>query len=302
MSGASAAQLQNFQTIDTSVPDAGDRGPTRACRAFEANALWPMPGSEFRVRVRQRSHQFPARRRAHRRALELVAGNPLVEPRAGYFFEPAVGYDFTQYDLQNAAAGGDASSTPTRTAALCAAGHRVWYSSATRARRGSAPRLWNRAWSTATCPTAIRTKLPIFDTGLPDLNLIELFRTNRYVGEDRIGDAEPAGACGLTTRLFDHVSGTQYLSATIGQIRYFTIPRVDLPEDALRIHRADRRDRSRSQSTGLARRGAGKRARPDLGFARDRMSRDSPARPWPSPVPVQTRNLPRLGHRRRSRR
>ena len=37
-------------------------------------------------------------------------------------------------------------------------------------------------------------------------------------------------ALALTTRLFDTVSGTQYLSATIGQIRYFSIPRVGLPE------------------------------------------------------------------------
>jgi LPS-assembly protein len=60
------------------------------------------------------------------------------------------------------------------------------------------------------------------------LNLTELFRTNRYVGEDRIGDANQV-ALALTTRLFDHVSGAQYLSATIGQIRYFSIPQVGLP-------------------------------------------------------------------------
>jgi lipopolysaccharide assembly outer membrane protein LptD (OstA) len=40
-------------------------------------------------------------------------------------------------------------------------------------------------------------------------------------------------ALALTTRLFDHVTGTQYLSATIGQIRYITTPRVDLPLAAL---------------------------------------------------------------------
>jgi len=34
----------------------------------------------------------------------------------------------------------------------------------------------------------------------------------------------------LTTRLFDHNSGAQYLSATIGQIRYFTIPQVGLTD------------------------------------------------------------------------
>ena len=38
-------------------------------------------------------------------------------------------------------------------------------------------------------PYRNQDELPIFDTALPDLNLTELFRTNRYVGDDRIGDA-----------------------------------------------------------------------------------------------------------------
>ena len=78
-------------------------------------------------------------------------------------------------------------------------------------------------------PYRNQDELPIFDTGLPDMNLIELFRTNRYVGDDRIGDANQV-ALGMTTRLFDQSTGTQYLSATIGQIRYFTLPRVTLPD------------------------------------------------------------------------
>jgi LPS-assembly protein len=81
-------------------------------------------------------------------------------------------------------------------------------------------------------PYRNQDELPIFDSGLPDLNLTELFRTNRYVGFDRIGDANQL-AMAVTTRLFDTVSGTQYLSATIGQIRYFSIPRVGLPTDPL---------------------------------------------------------------------
>jgi LPS-assembly protein len=83
-------------------------------------------------------------------------------------------------------------------------------------------------------PYRNQDELPIFDTALPDLNLTELFRTNRYVGDDRIGDANQL-AVGLTTRLFDHVSGAQYLSATIGQIRYFSIPRVTIPVDILQL-------------------------------------------------------------------
>jgi LPS-assembly protein len=81
-------------------------------------------------------------------------------------------------------------------------------------------------------PYRNQNELPVFDSGLPDLNLTELFRTNRYVGWDRIGDANQV-ALALTTRLFDTVSGTQYLSATVGQIRYFSTPRVSLPQDVL---------------------------------------------------------------------
>ena len=70
--------------------------------------------------------------------------------------------------------------------------------------------------------------MPLFDTALPDLNLVQLFRTNRYVGADRLGDANELAA-GLTTRLLRAESGQQYLTATVGQRFYFDSPRVVLP-------------------------------------------------------------------------
>lgn len=75
--------------------------------------------------------------------------------------------------------------------------------------------------------------LPVFDTGLPDLNLVQLFRTNRYVGADRVGDANQLSV-GLTSRLLDADGGRQYLSATLGQAFYFETPRVRLPTEPLR--------------------------------------------------------------------
>ncbi len=70
--------------------------------------------------------------------------------------------------------------------------------------------------------------IPVFDTDTPDLNMVELFRTNRYVGADRVGDANQVSA-GLTTRLLDASSGQQFLTATVGQAYYFAQPRVTLP-------------------------------------------------------------------------
>ena len=147
----------------------------------------------------------------------------------GYFFEPAVGYDFTQYDLKNAdAAGLGNPSTPTRALPYARVDTGLVFERDAGS-QGQRTQTLEPRLVYSYVPYRNQDKLPIFDTGLPDLNLTELFRTNRYVGEDRIGDANQV-ALALTTRLFDHVSGAQYLSATIGQIRYFSVPQVGLPD------------------------------------------------------------------------
>ncbi len=81
-------------------------------------------------------------------------------------------------------------------------------------------------------PYRNQNDLPVFDTGIPDPNLIELFRPNRFVGTDRVGD-ENGLTLGLTSQTFDTASGTRYLSATIGQAIYFEPARVNLPGQAL---------------------------------------------------------------------
>ena len=75
--------------------------------------------------------------------------------------------------------------------------------------------------------------LPVFDSGLPDLNLVQLFRTNRYVGADRVGDANQLSV-GVTSRLLDAVGGRQFMSATLGQAFYFEDPQVRLPDEPVR--------------------------------------------------------------------
>ena len=74
----------------------------------------------------------------------------------------------------------------------------------------------------------------MFDTSIPDLNTIELFRPNRFVGIDRIGDANQL-TVGVTTQVFENSSGARYLSATIGQSVYFQPPRVTLPQPGLTL-------------------------------------------------------------------
>jgi LPS-assembly protein len=218
------AQLQNFQTIDTSI-DAGDRPFSRVPRV-EAYGLWPLFGQfEFAVSSEVTNFLREVGPTGVRADLSPELRWSLRAP--GYFFEPAVGYHFTQYDLQNAAVGDP--STPTRTMPYASLDTGLIFERDAGSQGQRTETLEPRLMYTY-IPYRNQNELPIFDTGLPDLNMIELFRTNRYVGDDRIGDANQV-AFGLTTRLFSQASGAQYLSATIGEIRYLTLPRVLLPED-----------------------------------------------------------------------
>jgi LPS-assembly protein len=70
--------------------------------------------------------------------------------------------------------------------------------------------------------------LPVFDTILPDFNLVQLFRKYQFVGPDRITDTDQL-SFGFTTRLIDAVNGRERLTATLGQTRYLSEQHVSLP-------------------------------------------------------------------------
>ena len=69
--------------------------------------------------------------------------------------------------------------------------------------------------------------LPLFDTNLMTFNYWQLFSTNQYSGADRQMNANNLTGA-VTTRLLD-AGGAERLSASFGQIRYFTPQRVQLP-------------------------------------------------------------------------
>jgi LPS-assembly protein len=77
-------------------------------------------------------------------------------------------------------------------------------------------------------PYKNQDSLPVFDTGLAELNFPGLFRENRFSGGDRLGDANQA-ALGITTRFLDDKDGTERLRAGLGRIYYFSDLRVNLP-------------------------------------------------------------------------
>ena len=144
----------------------------------------------------------------------------------GYFLRPAVAWRATQYDL-DALGPAQLSRSPSRTLPLASLDTGLVFERDAGARHLRKLTLEPRI-QYVEVPYRNQDRLPVFDSALPDLKPVELFRTNRYVGADRISDANQV-SFGVTSRLLDAINGRQFLSATFGQAYYFAIPRVTLP-------------------------------------------------------------------------
>jgi LPS-assembly protein len=76
-------------------------------------------------------------------------------------------------------------------------------------------------------PDRNQSKIPVFDSSLTDTNFSTLFMENQFTGNDRINDANQLSFA-LTTRFIESSSGTERLSASIGQRYYFSDQEVAL--------------------------------------------------------------------------
>ncbi len=156
---------------------------------------------------------------------DLTPGLSLALAGPGYFFRPALAWRATYYQLTDTLPGTPASLSRNLPLASVDTGLVFERESGSHDQRTLTlePRM-----QYLYVPYRDQSALPVFDTGLPDLNAVELFRTNRYVGADRVSDANQLTTA-LTSRLLDAQTGKQFLTATIGQSYYFTTPRVTLP-------------------------------------------------------------------------
>ncbi len=146
----------------------------------------------------------------------------------GYFMRPSLAFRATQYELNDTLRGEDRSPSRALPLASFDAGLQFERDMGAAANRKLTlePRLLYLY-----VPYRNQADLPVFDTALPDLNPVELFRTNRYVGADRVSDADQV-SLGVTSRLLDGHDGRQFLALTVGQSYYFETPRVTLPYEA----------------------------------------------------------------------
>ncbi|HWW19286.1 MAG TPA: LPS assembly protein LptD [Steroidobacteraceae bacterium] len=210
---------------------------TRSCDSILPPQQQPLPGIPCSAIV---NPEFPVSAAVSGWRLDAKPQIGLDLSGPGYFFRPSAAWDLTQYELRNATntdtpqPGSPIDTSPQRSLPILDLDTGLQFERMTGSSEGRSvtfePRLMYLY-----IPYRKQSDLPVFDTSTPDLNTIELFRPNRFVGIDRIGDSNSL-TVGATTQWFNNTSGARYLSATLAQAFYLQPPKVTAPDETLAPH------------------------------------------------------------------
>ncbi|HEY0178999.1 MAG TPA: LPS assembly protein LptD, partial [Dokdonella sp.] len=150
---------------------------------------------------------------------------------ASYFIRPQIGYRYTAYGLDHRTS----ANNPLLTKNDPSTGVPIFSLDAGLIFERSL-NIGGESWTQTLEPRAYYLRVPyrdqsdqpLFDTQEIPFSFGELFRTNRFVGADRQMDANNLSLA-LTTRFLEDATGSELISASVGQIRYFDDQRVQLP-------------------------------------------------------------------------
>ena len=155
---------------------------------------------------------------------------PYVDP--ALIIVPKFGIHATQYDLTRVT--GDLAARTTRVLPIFSLDSQLVFERPTQWQgrdylQTLEPRLFY-----VYIPYKNQDRIPVFDSALGDFNFAQIFNENRYIGNDRINDANQLTAA-LTTRLLDATTGAERFKAMIGQRYYFQRQRVAIPGETARV-------------------------------------------------------------------
>jgi len=219
-------QVQDFQTIDDAILP--DEEPYQRLPQLLASGYWPGRWLGLDYRLDAELVNFDRSVGVTGWRMNVAPEVQLSIARPGWFITPAVAVDYTSYKLSNTLAG--QPDNPERLLPIASVDmglvlERLMRSNGSQRLQTIEPRLLY-----VHIPFEDQSGLPVFDTITPTLNLVSLFRKNRFLGVDRIADTDQV-SIGATSRILDVTTGRELMTATIGQIRYISASGVTLPSD-----------------------------------------------------------------------
>lgn len=221
-----STRAQNFRSVDPTLADDElpyERLPQILIRGQGHTGLsaldWQLDLELVNFR---RNIGVTGRRMNVRPGLSFTIGGP------SYYLTPSVAWDYTAYDLSDTAPGQERK--PTRSTPIYTLDSGLIFERQVNSKRAFVQTLEPRIFY-AHIPFRNQNNLPVFDSELPTFNTVELFRANRFIGIDRLGETDQV-SIGVTTRILDEDQGRQILSASLGQAFFLSDRRVTLPGQA----------------------------------------------------------------------
>ena len=215
-------QVQDYQTIDDAIAPVDE--PYRRVPQLLASGRWPDQwlGLELGFDSEIVNFDRDVGVTGWRMNIAPELALPITGP--GWFVRPAVTLDYTRYDLSDTAPG--QREDPSRS--LPIASLDTGFVLERTMKNSNRLQTIEPRMLFAHVPYREQADLPVFDTITPDLTLIQLYRTNRFLGVDRIADTDQVSV-GVTSRILDVSTGRELVAATIGQTRYLSESGVLLP-------------------------------------------------------------------------
>ncbi len=214
-------RTSNYQVLqDPAAPIARpyDRLPQVTLQAGRQDVL----GFDWNVNTELTRFWHPDLERGDRFVMTPELSYPILHP--GYFVVPKFAMDVSRYALENRAGGIPANlsrAVPTVSldSGLVFERETKFFDEA--GTQTLEPRLFY-----VRTPFRDQSQFPNFDTAEADLSFSQLFSENRFIGHDRVSDANQLTAA-LVTR-FIEASGAERVRLALGQRFYFSEQRVTL--------------------------------------------------------------------------
>lgn len=215
---ARTSKYQVLQDFAAPIAQPYDRLPQLTYNA----ARYDVAGFDFSLESDFTRFTHPTLQRGERLFVIPRVSYPITHQ--GYFITPKVSLNATRYKLEDVVPGADTSPSRVVPTASLDSGM-IFERPATFFGRTVTQTLEPRLFYVRT-PYRDQTNLPNFDSSLADLSFAQVFSENRFVGNDRISDANQITAA-ITSRFLES-DGAERARLAFGQRYYLAKPLVTL--------------------------------------------------------------------------
>ncbi len=224
------SRFQNFQTIDKSL--SLNERPYHRLPQIKFSALLPYTPFGISARI---DNEFVYFDREIGTTGWRIDTEPQIEwsiKNDGWYISPKLSLKHTQYELKNLTS--DKISDPSRTLPIISLDAGLFFDRKL-GKNLNFTQTFEPRLLYLSVPYRNQDNLPVFDTIEPDLNLVQLFQKNRFLGIDRIADTEQI-SLGFSSNIINNSNGREIVSATLGKSFYMKDQKVTLPNNNLIIN------------------------------------------------------------------